>query len=149
MKKIILAVAGLIILLITVLLFNTITFKSKQISVETVEPIAVEEDAYARLAEAIQFKTISVLSGKVTDSSAFLNLHSHISKSFPLVDSLLEKQCLGLSLLYTWEGSNPDLKPIILMSHQDVVPVDEPTKDDWEHPPFSGNITKTDVWGRG
>jgi hypothetical protein len=26
-------------------------------------------------------------------------------------------------LLYTWQGSNPDLKPTTLMAHQDTVPV--------------------------
>lgn len=35
------------------------------------------------------------------------------------------------------------------MSHQDVVPVDQPTLGDWEAGPFEGKITDTHVVGRG
>jgi len=35
------------------------------------------------------------------------------------------------------------------MSHQDVVPIDEPTIGDWEADPFEGKIIKTDIIGRG
>ena len=59
-----------------------------------------------------------------------------------MIDSLLILDKIDLSLLYTWPGSNPDLKPIILMSHQDVVPIDQPTKNDWVNKPFSGAITR-------
>ena len=51
-----------------------------------------------------------------------------------------------LSLLYTWPGSDPGKPPIILLAHQDVVPV--PTDwaaEGWEHAPFDGVIAD----GRG
>jgi carboxypeptidase PM20D1 len=35
------------------------------------------------------------------------------------------------------------------MSHQDVVPVDQPTLGDWEAGPFEGKITDTHIIGRG
>ncbi|HSR59109.1 MAG TPA: M20/M25/M40 family metallo-hydrolase, partial [Robiginitalea sp.] len=43
----------------------------------------------------------------------------------------------------------PAKKPVILMSHQDVVPVDQPTLGKWEAGPFEGAITDTEVIGRG
>jgi Gly-Xaa carboxypeptidase len=50
-------------------------------------------------------------------------------------------------LLYTIKGTDPSLKPTILMAHQDVVPVaDEST---WTHPPFSGHFDGENLWGRG
>ncbi|KAK8864420.1 hypothetical protein IAR55_001668 [Kwoniella newhampshirensis] len=59
--------------------------------------------------------------------------------------------------LFTWEGSNPDLKPIVLMAHTDTVPVLPATLGDWTYPPFEGTITHdatpatpgTWIWGRG
>jgi carboxypeptidase PM20D1 len=54
-----------------------------------------------------------------------------------------------LSLLYTWEGKNPALKPIMLISHLDVVPAEEGDLGDWTYPPFSGEIADGYVWGRG
>ena len=38
-----------------------------------------------------------------------------------------------------------DGMPILLMSHQDVVPAE----GKWEHEPFSGDIADGKVWGRG
>ena len=54
-------------------------------------------------------------------------------------------------LLYTWPGSDPTLKPLLIMSHQDVVPVDNSTLSEWIHPPFSGHVDLENqtVWGRG
>ena len=50
-------------------------------------------------------------------------------------------------LLYTIEGTDPSLKPTLLMAHQDVVPVaDEST---WTYPPFSGHFDGENLWGRG
>ncbi|EDO18815.1 hypothetical protein Kpol_1028p91 [Vanderwaltozyma polyspora DSM 70294] len=41
------------------------------------------------------------------------------------------------------------MKPNIYYAHQDVVPVDNSTLDEWEYPPFSGYYDGTYVWGRG
>ncbi|WFD30182.1 Gly-Xaa carboxypeptidase [Malassezia sp. CBS 17886] len=54
-------------------------------------------------------------------------------------------------LLYTWQGSDPSLKPLLILAHQDVVPVTNETLGSWRYPPFSGHVsldTQT-IWGRG
>jgi hypothetical protein len=38
-------------------------------------------------------------------------------------------------LLYTWQGSNAELKPTVLLAHQDTVPVPSDTIAAWEYPP--------------
>jgi carboxypeptidase PM20D1 len=35
------------------------------------------------------------------------------------------------------------------MGHMDVVPIEEITRDQWTHPPFSGTVEDGIVWGRG
>lgn len=84
--------------------------------------------------------------------SRFFELHEYLAKNYPLTHEHLQLEKVNeVGLLYTWEGSNKDLKPLILMAHQDVVPVNKRTWGDWEHPPFSGHYDKeTDnLWGRG
>ena len=53
------------------------------------------------------------------------------------------------SLLYEWRGRNPDLNPIFITAHYDVVPVLLGTEADWEQDPFGGAIADGYVWGRG
>ncbi|MEL6831070.1 MAG: M20/M25/M40 family metallo-hydrolase, partial [Pseudomonadota bacterium] len=55
----------------------------------------------------------------------------------------------GHSLLFTWQGSETRLDPLLLMAHQDVVPVNIGTEGDWDAPPFSGAIQDGYVYGRG
>ena len=51
--------------------------------------------------------------------------------------------------LFTWTGTNKALQPIILMAHEDVVPVLPATLDKWTYPPFEGKVDDKWVWGRG
>ena len=52
----------------------------------------------------------------------YLDYHRILEELFPLVHQHLEKTELDGSLLYFWKGES-DRFPIILMGHQDVVPV--------------------------
>ncbi|EJS43212.1 cps1p [Saccharomyces arboricola H-6] len=82
----------------------------------------------------------------------FYVLHEYLEKTFPHVHEQLQLEKINeLGLLYTWEGSEPELKPLLLMAHQDVVPVNNETISSWNFPPFSGHYDpETDfVWGRG
>lgn len=49
-------------------------------------------------------------------------------------------QVNDFSLLFTWEGADPGLKPLLLMSHIDVVPAPTGPSNNWTHPPFSGAV---------
>ena len=80
----------------------------------------------------------------------FSELHDYLKRTFPKVHDSLELEFINTyGLLYTWEGSNKDLKPLLLMAHQDVVPVLKATENSWKFPPFSGHFDGELVWGRG
>ena len=74
----------------------------------------------------------------------------HLEVSFPLVHASLDREIVnGHSLLFTWNGNDPSTKPILLMAHMDVVPVEPGTEAAWTHDPFSGDVADGFVWGRG
>jgi carboxypeptidase PM20D1 len=150
MKKILLVLTLLILMLASVLILKTLKFKSKQISVEPVALYTVNDSTIQRLSDAIKFQTISFQDSGKMDTAQFNGFHRFLKQSFPLIDSLLTLEKINTySLLYKWQGSNPALKPILLMAHQDVVPVDPLTLPGWAHPPFAGVIKDGFVFGRG
>jgi carboxypeptidase PM20D1 len=66
------------------------------------------------------------------------------------VHATLHRQLISdYTLLFTWKGTTPDLPPIVLMAHQDVVPVEEASLGEWQQPPFDGKIADGYLWGRG
>ena len=151
MKKI-LAVLGIAILvLVAVLLVRAATLESRQVKAEPVTDLAVDANAAAqRLAGAVRFPTVSHEGGRNVEAQAFLGLHRYLEASFPRVHQTLTREVVAeYSLLYTWPGWKPELPPILLMSHMDVVPVEPGTERQWTHPPFSGAIADGYVWGRG
>lgn len=110
----------------------------------------VEADGFVgALSEAITFQTI-VLDDGSYDGPAFDALADMLKRRYPLVHSNLASETLGgHGLLYTWPGTDPSLDPIVLMAHQDVVPVEAGTEDDWESPPFAGDVIDGRIYGRG
>ena len=121
-----------------------------------VEPVTVEVDlgpAAQRLSRAVQFPTISNQNRDDFDAEAFEGYHRFIEESYPNLHKTLKKELLGdprpYSLLYTWQGRDPSLAPVVLMAHQDVVPIAEESRDQWKQAPFSGAIVDGYIWGRG
>ena len=112
--------------------------------------VAVPEGAAERLAGAVRFRTISHGDPTAFDGAAFLALHDYLRASFPRVHAALRRETVAShSLLYTWEGSDPSLRPILLAGHLDVVPVEPGTERRWREEPFGGRVAGGFVWGRG
>lgn len=102
------------------------------------------------LSAVIQVKTISYEDQAQTVTANFNALHNLLESTYPRLHATLTREVLeGFSLLYTWPGKIPSLEPVVFMAHQDVVPADEHTLDQWTHPPFSGRIADGFIWGRG
>lgn len=101
--------------------------------------------AAERLAGAVRIPTLTG-----GDQAAFQALHAYLQEAFPHTHAALERTVVGEhSLLYTWSGTDPKAPPILLLGHQDVVPADPETRDDWTYPPFAGQIAEGYIWGRG
>jgi carboxypeptidase PM20D1 len=143
-----LKILGLIILVLIVLLVvKTAIYPSKQLNVEPVKMIEIGNKSLQNLSKAISFKTISHENYSLTDTSQFVQFHAFLDSIYPLIFKNLEKEIHGnYALLYKWPGKNTDLKPLIFLAHQDVVPVVE---ENWEKAPFSGEIDDEFIWGRG
>ena len=151
MKKLALILLVFVGILVAVILIRAARFSSRQVQPGPFQPIAVDRDLAARrLSRAIQFKTVSLQAMDDSRSVEFSRLHAFIESSFPQVHQHLTKEVIGdYSLLYTWPGKNKRLKPLLLMAHMDVVPVDPSTESSWHHPPFSGYVADGFIWGRG
>lgn len=139
---ILLAVVAVIIVLLLIAVLRTLLMPSKTSTYVADEP---EEEALAlaeKLSKMIQYDTTSY--ANVAEVEKFLGFHKVLEELFPLVHEKLEKTEIDGNLLFYWKGKSSE-KPILLMSHQDVVPAE----GEWIHAPFSGDIAEGKVWGRG
>lgn len=146
----------LAIVLLAIALFGVIALRAARFGglIEPVPPAPLPpidgRAAAVRLGEALRCPTISWPEGEKFDANAFDDLRLVLESNFPRVHAVLTRETVaGLSLLYTWPGSDPQGAPILLMAHQDVVPIAPGTEKDWTHPPFAGEIAHGYIWGRG
>ena len=150
MRKFLLLLATSLVLLGGVTVVLTARYVSKQSAVTPAADIAIPAGAAERLSGAIRIPTISTDDSAAFDADAFGMFHAYLQTAFPLVHSLLRRESVGShSLLYTWEGTNPSLNPILLAGHMDVVPIESGTEENWAQDPFGGRIEDGFVWGRG
>lgn len=148
---------GLLILIgilsfITVLCFRAATVKKPIVlksAQQTVPEINVDSVA-ARLSQFIQEATISNTEVSKTDWKPYKTFMELLATSYPLVHQHAEREIVNdYSMIYRFKGQNPDLKPVLIIAHYDVVPVEKTTESEWEYPPFKGVIADGFVWGRG
>lgn len=151
MKKILLCVALVILILTGIVTVRTIRFASKQIEVSAASEIKLDTDSITeRLSRAIQYKTVSADEPFASSAEEFLRFHEFLRNAFPRLHRALRRETVGeYSLLYGWKGRSDRLRPIALLGHMDVVPVDPGSERHWTHPPFSGRRADGYIWGRG
>ena len=151
MKKIILGVLGGLLLLSAVVVVRTTRLVSQPIETEPATLVEVDAQAAAeRLAASLRFETVSHQNPEEFRGEEFRKLHAYLEEAFPRVHTALSKEVVSdYSLLYTWKGTEANLKPALLMGHLDVVPIEPGTEESWSYPPFGGRIAEGYVWGRG
>ena len=105
-----------------------------------------EEKIVADMQQMICCKTISYNDEKLIDQQEFEKFRALLPKLYPKIHGICERQFLGVNgMLYYWKGKNEG-DPVVLMSHYDVVPVEE---SQWEKPAFEGILEDGVLWGRG
>ena len=106
-----------------------------------------DREAVGKLQALVRIPTVSHTDEERIDHDAFDALITELELLFPLLHQHLE--CTRIerhSLLFHWKGRHED-RPLVLMAHMDVVPVDESAT--WQHPAFAGVIEDGILWGRG
>ncbi len=125
---------------------------------QTAEPLVlpdVDAEAVAQhMGAVVQHQTITVFGTTGdpqpgADRASFERLRRTLAELYPNAHRALQLEIIEDSLLYTWQGSDPDAAPVLFAAHTDVVPVEPGTEGDWTFPPFSGAIDGGFVWGRG
>lgn len=150
-KRVLLVLLAAILLLAAAVAANTWRQGSRQLQVPPAPPLVLDDRAVAeKLAGAVRLRTVSSLDDPNANADEFRKLHAYLQQRFPRLHATLQRELVGgLSLLYTWQGSDPTAKPIALLAHQDVVPIEPGTEGRWSAAPFAGEIRDGQVWGRG
>lgn len=175
MKKIFLGILVLAIIIVAVLVIKTLTypFASTKDLAEKPAEFPVNDKAVKRLSEAIQIPTISTVEYSETNFEPFVQFQKFLQEAYPLVYENLETTTVNEhGLVFHWKGKNSNKKPLLFLSHYDVVPVNnydfanppaytpvfKPTEKakpltdyqtSWTYPPFSGAVDHGRIYGRG
>lgn len=146
-KAILIVIAALIV----ITAIRAAFFRPKKKDYGTVPKENVDVSRAAQhISGSIQIKTVSNVDNSLVDWNEFKKFHEFLEKSYPLIHKTMTKEVINeASLIYHWKGSNPKLDPMALLSHEDVVPIEEGTEGDWTHPPFEGYNDGEYIWGRG
>lgn len=104
--------------------------------------------AAQRLAELIRMPTVSAYSSVDENNEVFAGFPDRLAELYPEAHKTMSRELIGeRAILYKWEGSNPELEPVLGMAHYDVVPPGDESA--WEFPPFSGTLSGGRIHGRG
>lgn len=173
-----LIIVGLIIVFTLILVIRTFTYKFGDTENLSTAKEAVNinpsEKAIRRFAGGIRIPTISNESYEQTNFKPFDKFKEYLAEVYPEVYKTMETDTVNTyGLVFHWKGKNSDLKPILFLSHYDVVPVlgydpatavvtdtvfqinDQPLPpiesfaEKWDYSPFSGAVVNGRIYGRG
>jgi len=150
-----LGLLAVLLVLVAVVLVRTFTFKAPASAdttgIKVAAPVAVDvAGAAQRLSQAIQIPTVRHQDRAEDVDAEWTRLHELLAANYPAAHAAMTREELASrTLVFTWPGTDRTLAPIVLMAHQDVVPVTAGTEGDWKYPPFAGTIAQDAVWGRG
>ena len=138
------------VVIAAIVLFNTFRFSNTQPPKPSLPITGISDSAALHLSNAIRIKTISFGDTLAIDTAEFLKFRSFMESTYPLLHQKLQRQSFNeFSYVFTWKGKDTTLRPVVLMAHLDVVPVEAVAESKWTVPSFSGLIKNDTIWGRG
>lgn len=140
-------ILGLIIVFLAVILVRAAAFKPKETFQPSGTEVALDSDKIVQdMVEMIRCKTVSYYDKSLIDYDEFEKFRQLLTKLFPEVHKACTREFVGeTGMLYHWKGKTSE-NPVVLMSHYDVVPVEEAQ---WSKPAFEGIVEDGVLWGRG
>ena len=82
----------------------------------------------------------------------FYDFHDWLFATYPTVfqnSATTVTKINAFAILTEIKGTDESLKPLMLTSHMDAVPVEQRTLDRWTYPPFEGKYDGEYIHGRG
>jgi len=153
--RIALGLLAVVLVLVAVVVARTFMLRTPAAadlaSVKVAAPVAVDMAAAAQhLSQAVQIPTVRHQDRAEDVDAEWTRLHAFLAGTYPAAHAAMTREeVASRTLVWTWPGTDTTLAPIVLMAHQDVVPVTPGTEQDWKYPPFAGTIADGAVWGRG
>ena len=149
-----LAVLAVIVIIVVVVVVRTLAIKAPAETASNAPAVtapAIDVNAAAQhLSAAVRFQTVSHADKADDHPEVLAAQQAWLATTYPHFHAAAPRETVGeAGLIWTWQGSDPSLAPIILMAHQDVVPVSDDTRGEWKADPFGGEIKDGAVWGRG
>ncbi|MCB7302873.1 M20 family peptidase [Bariatricus massiliensis] len=140
-------VLAVIAVFLVILLARAAAFKPKEeIKPSGKKPELDEQKIVEHMAEMIRCRTISYNDEKLIEQKEFEKFRELLPVLYPKVHETCRREFAGINgMLYHWKGKSEE-EPVVLMSHYDVVPVEE---SQWEKPAFEGIVEDGVLWGRG
>ena len=178
MKKVILTIVALIVIFAAILIIKKFTYPFKKLpeaSEMAVVNATPSDEAIARFAGGIRIPTVSTVNYEETNFKPFDEFKVYLQQQYPRIYETMDTATVNTyGLVFHWKGKNPQAKPLLFLSHYDVVPVvgyDPETapkdtiiifkpnekaiapidsvQERWQYPPFSGAVANGYIYGRG
>ncbi len=141
------AVGAVILVFLAVIFIRALQFNPRPELTPSTKEISLNEEKIVKdMQEMIRCKTISYNDASLIDEAEFERFRNLLPGLYPQIHKVCERTFLGVNgILYHWKGQEAG-DPVVLMSHYDVVPVEE---SQWEKPAFEAVCEDGVLWGRG
>ncbi|MCD8081032.1 MAG: M20/M25/M40 family metallo-hydrolase [Bacteroides sp.] len=183
-KRMMWVIVAILLVLIAIILIKTYMYPFSKEAFDPATQTATEfspvkpqlsEASIRRFAGGIRIPTVSTEVYEETNFAPFDTIKAYMPEVYPAVYEAMDTLTVNkYGLVFHWKGKDPARKPILFLSHYDVVPVlghDPVTQESvgeeifrpadpakgpvtthstaWDYPPFSGAVADGRLYGRG